>query len=83
MSHRTTVREAWAIYRSRVIPSSAGSVQIQECRRAFYAGAESLMVAIMDGLDPSRDPTEGDEAYLNALHQELLVFAIDVKEGRA
>jgi len=82
-NHRSTVRDAWNSYRASVMPANAPPVQIQECRRAFYAGMECLMVAIMGGLDPGSDATEGDLDYVAALHQELLNFAQDVRAGRA
>jgi hypothetical protein len=37
----------------------------------------------MNGLDPSREPTEADEQYLNNLQNELDTFVADVKRGRA
>lgn len=52
-------------------------------RRAFYAGAESLMRAIMVGLDPEGEPTDADMARMVAIEQELEQFARDVGEGRA
>jgi hypothetical protein len=80
---RATVHDAWASYRAIVIPTDAGHAQVKECRRAFYAGAEMLLVEIMRGLSPGPDSTQSDEDYLGGLHQELLQFAADVKSGRA
>lgn len=34
--------QVWDSYQSQVIPKSAGKVQIDECRRAFFAGAQAL-----------------------------------------
>jgi hypothetical protein len=83
MNQRAMVRDEWLSYRLQVIPSDAPSRQIAECRRAFYAGAEMLLTAIMSGLDPDKEPTQADQDYLAALHTELLTFARDVKEGKA
>jgi hypothetical protein len=35
--------EQWNSYSQAVMPRDASAVQIQECRRAFYAGAQALM----------------------------------------
>lgn len=78
-----SVAQAWDDYRAIVIPKNAGPTQVRECRRAFYAGAESLLVQIMQGLSPGPDSMQSDEDYLNALHAELHAFAREVKEGRA
>jgi hypothetical protein len=67
----TTVRKEWESYRREVLPATASAIQIQESRRAFYAGAEMLMCAILRGLDPT------------ALDAELREFATDVQQGRA
>ena len=40
------------------------------------------MTAIMGSLDPGRDPTEADEAYMNSLQRELEAFRKDVMAGR-
>ena len=34
-----TIDERWEDYRKKVIPSDAGSIQVAETKRAFYAGA--------------------------------------------
>jgi hypothetical protein len=78
-----TVEQAWGDYRLLVVPKTAGPAQIKELRRAFYAGAESLMVQILNGLSPGADCTPSDEDYLTALQAELLAFARDVKKGLA
>jgi hypothetical protein len=39
----TTLGEAWESYRKKVVPPTATSAQVYECRRAFYAGAIAAM----------------------------------------
>jgi hypothetical protein len=78
-----TVAQAWGDYRLLVVSKTASAAQIKEIRRAFYAGAESLMVEILNGLSPGPDAKPSDEDFLNALHAELLAFASDVKKGLA
>ena len=77
------VANAWADYRRSVIPVGAPPVQLKESKRAFYAGAEMLILAIMNGLSAGPDSSPEDEGMLEAIHTELLAFARDVKEGRA
>jgi hypothetical protein len=37
----------WLSYRRQVVPRDAGGVQVEECRRAFYAGAAALYAVVM------------------------------------
>ena len=73
----------WETYRRGVIPQNAPAIQIQESRRAFYAGAASLLNSIMNMLDPGTEPTERDLLRMDALHAELVKFNDDVLAGRA
>ena len=73
----------WATYRERVVPASAGQLQVQECRRAFYASAEAFWRAISKHLEPGEEVTEPEVDALDAMHRELVQFAVDVVEGRA
>lgn len=73
----------WASYRERVVPADASLFQVQECRRAFYAGARALYYTVMEGLTPGPDHTADDEALMLGLHAELEQFVADVKRGAA
>jgi hypothetical protein len=74
----------WEEYARRVmLPSRPGRVQVQETRRAFYAGAAAFLSAILGGLTGDKEPTAEDLAALGALKAELDAFARDVEEGRA
>jgi hypothetical protein len=83
MTKHRTVRDAWNDYREKVLPFTAPPIQIRECRRSFYAGAEMLMCEILNGLDPSPGATQSDIDYIATLHEELLRFARDVERGMA
>jgi hypothetical protein len=50
----------WESYRREVIPDDAGAIQVEECRRAFYAGSVALFKVVMTMLDPSSEPTGED-----------------------
>ena len=75
--------EAWSSYAAQVIPRDAPKVQRQESRRAFYAGARSLLDGIMASLDPDKEPTLDDYARMDAIQRELSTFARDVERGNA
>ncbi len=75
--------EAWESYQTRILPTEAPPVQIQECRRAFYAGAAALFETLMAGLEPGTDPTPRDLTLVDGLADELRTMVLDVAQGRA
>jgi hypothetical protein len=81
MSER--LRAVWDIYLTQVIPPGAPVVQVQECRRAFYAGAEAFFGIVMTMLDPGTEATDADLVKMDELDRELKQFAAAVKAGRA
>lgn len=78
-----TLASQWASFELLVVPTTAGPVQRQEMRRAFYAGASAMIGLMMRGLDASNEVTDADVASLTRLQEELAAFGLDVKEGRA
>lgn len=84
MTERRTIKAVWDDYRTKVIPRDAGPVQVEACRRSFYAGALAFFNCMMGGLDPGEDATPSDVAHLDALNKELQQFLADVshKAGR-
>lgn len=58
-------------YRGNVMPPGAGPVQILECKRAFFAGARSLLDLMMAATDAGDDVTARDEAIMAAIDREL------------
>jgi biotin synthase-like enzyme len=84
MIKRRMVAEKWdefarAAFRGRHIQS----MQRREMRRAFYAGADSVLFGVVVALTPDREPTDQDVQLLEDLHDELREFAQLMKEGRA
>lgn len=69
------VQAGWIGYRMKVIPQSAGMVQVEECQRAFMAGATHLFFSLLSALDPDSEPTEGDLDKMGKIHEELARFA--------
>jgi N-acyl-D-aspartate/D-glutamate deacylase len=66
----------WLSYRTEVVPDSAGAVQVEECRRSFYAGAAALHNIVMTMLDAGAEPTDADIAKMQDLNEELEAFAL-------
>ena len=80
---RMLMAEEWDKYARGVLPLNAPLVQKQETRRAFYAGAHSILFRVIDAFAPETEPTDADLQIMENLHQELLDFAAAVKAGRA
>jgi hypothetical protein len=69
------IEAGWAGYRLMVIPHEAPQIQIDECRLAFFAGAQHLFSSIMNMLDPDGEPTDADVKKMDLIHTELQRFA--------
>jgi hypothetical protein len=61
----------WQAYRRAVIPIDASRVQVEECRRAYLAGASVLFDTVFALLSPDAEPTEEDLRHMQELHDEL------------
>lgn len=72
----------WDTYRTRLLPRDAPTVQLVECRRAFYVGARSLMDLVLHRLSPGDEPTDADLQLLGEVLAELNQFFTDVVAGR-
>ena len=73
----------WASYAEKVIPAGAPELQYIESRRAFYAGAGTLLGILLKALEPGSEPTEQDLALMDQIKAELDEFNADVVAGRA
>lgn len=80
---KNVVLSEWSSYSANVLPEDAGDVQVQETRRAFYAGAASMLRLVTTGLDEGSEATEADLQRLTDIDDEVQAFADDVKAGRA
>ena len=80
---KNLVLKVWESYTREVMPRNASTVQRWETRRAFYAGCQMLLAAIIGNLTPGPEPETADELLLDDIDEELQQFARDVKEGRA
>jgi hypothetical protein len=75
------IEAGWITYLHKVVPASAGAVQIEETRRAFFAGAQHLFASIMTILEPGSEPTENDLKRMDHIHNELQAFAASFATG--
>ena len=65
-----SIEQAWDDYRLLVMAPNARRAQVKECRRAFYAGAESLLALLM-------------HADVDTLRAELRQHQKNLADGRA
>jgi hypothetical protein len=72
-----TVLEEWQSFRSAIIPSGASAVQVEEMRRAFYAGARAMLTLTLEAVGP--DDEAECEANLQTLDNELRAFPSDLR----
>ena len=80
MSART-IADMWATYQGAVLPDDAPPIQVQETRRAFYAGAH-ILLCDLPGMTEDVSEDAG-VARLEALHRECQAFFVLVAAGRA
>jgi len=71
----------WASYRRDVMPACAGPVQIEECRRAFFAGAAALLCTLDAGLTSGEHATPADVQVLLDVQAELVAEAERVERS--
>ena len=69
-----SVADAFATYHSDVIPPGASELQIEECRRAFYAGAYFLLMSLAVGIGDDSTSEEDGIVELEKLKAECEAF---------
>lgn len=69
----------WLGYRFSVLAADAGPVQIEETRRAFFAGAQHLFGSIMSILEPGTEGTSKDLERIFLIDRELAEFIAQFK----
>lgn len=75
--------ERWRAYRTEVMDLNAPADQAQECRRAFYAGAQALIDVLLTRLAPGHEPTVDDLRLMDNIQAEIVGFVERVKAGLA
>jgi hypothetical protein len=74
MPSRFHIQEEFDSYRKAVIPADAPLVQVVECRRAFYAGAQALRHIVLnapEGLAGRRFLIEVEEELRDFVRREV------------
>lgn len=65
----------WQNYRKLAVPPNAGVAQVSETKRAFFAGASSVITILAGSWDPSKtEPTDEDTKSLENVWKELDEF---------
>lgn len=74
------IEAGWIGLRLAALPDNAPSVQLDEMRKAFFAGAAHLFSSINTILDPGEEPTDADMARMDNIHRELQAFEASLRE---
>jgi hypothetical protein len=75
------IEAGWNDFREKVLePAGAGAVQIQETRRAFYAGASHLFKELLKS-DEGEEVTANDLRRLDAIDEEFKAFQEGLLRG--
>ena len=79
-----TFESLWRSY-ATLIPADAPAVQLQETRRAFYAGAVAFRRAMNELFDDdaSLDATPQEVTRFEVLNLEIEIFLAQVRAGKA
>jgi hypothetical protein len=74
-----SVAHAFEHYRRAVIPAEASAVQVEECRRAFYAGSYALLMNVAYHIGDESTPEDEGIRQLEALKAECETFVENLK----
>lgn len=83
------IEAGWIGLRLAAVPPDAPTVQLEEMRNAFFAGAQHLFSCIMTILEQGEGPTDADLAAMDQIDAELKTFINDYQlrhcpaEGRS
>jgi len=78
-----TIAQQWIGFEKAVMPATAGSLQRNEMRRAFYAGFAAALAAGLDMADESGENDDIGATMWQRLHEECAQFGRDIQAGRA
>lgn len=79
---RNLIANGWRSYAEHVLPANAPPVQIQETRRAFYAGAGLLFEALTNAVGPDDVSEDAGMEIMRGVDDEIRQFLRGVKGGR-
>ena len=81
--NRKLMAKLWESFSVAILPKGCGRIQRWEMRRAFYAGAQSILTEIMGILTDGTEPTEADLEIMHGIQEEFDDFVSDMLNGRA
>jgi len=77
------VRDAWTSFERAILPPDCSDVQRSEMRRAFFAGAFSIMDELSKAMSHEDDMTDADERVMIDLAIEQEEYLAALRMGRA
>ncbi len=80
------IEAGWVGLRIAAMDPNAPAIQLQEMRKAFFAGAQHLFASIMTIMEEGSEPTEADLNRMSLISDELESFGHDLAReihGRA
>jgi len=75
-----TIQSQWEAFCVLCMPKDAPQIQMQEMKRAFYAGAEGMIRLLHTTGEASED---GGVMMIEGWHEECRQFALQVVRGKA
>lgn len=75
MDQGKLIEAGFVIFRQLVIPMNAPPAQVEDMRRAWFAGAQHVFHSIMSAMDPGEEPTAQDMHRISQIDNELTKFA--------
>jgi hypothetical protein len=79
------IEAGWVGYRLAVMSPDAPAIQLEECKLAFFAGAQHLFSSLMTIMDPGVEETDADLKKMDLIDKELQKFAreFELKAAKA
>jgi hypothetical protein len=74
------IEAGWVGLRLALRLEDAPKTQLEEMRKAFFAGAQHLFSSIMTVLDEGSEPTEADMRRMSQISDELEAFGNQFKD---
>ena len=80
LTHEGKLIEAgWIVYDKLVLSPNAPQIQRDECRMAFFSGAQHLFGSIMSIMEEDAEPTPADLERMSQIQAELENFLVMFK----
>ena len=77
------IEAIWREFAMQTLPAEASETQRIETRRAFYAGAKTLLAVLRQSLSEEDDPTAQDMHIMHDIVEDLERFTRDLARGLA